>query len=59
MISIVTFLPVLGAALLFCVDRRRETAIKHLAFGASLVTFLVSLGLYQGFRLDVPGPQFT
>ena len=59
MISIVTFLPVLGGALLFCVDRRRETAIKHLAFGASLVTFLVSLGLYQGFRLDVPGPQFT
>jgi NADH-quinone oxidoreductase subunit M len=59
MISIVTFLPVLGAVLLFCVDRRRETAIKHLAFGASLVTFLVSLGLYQGFRLDVPGPQFT
>jgi len=59
MISIVTFLPVLGALLLFCVDRRRETAIKHLAFGASLVTFLVSLGLYQGFRLDVPGPQFT
>jgi NADH-quinone oxidoreductase subunit M len=58
MISIVTFLPVLGAVLLFCVDRRRETAIKHLAFGASLVTFLVSLGLYQGFRLDVPGPQF-
>jgi NADH-quinone oxidoreductase subunit M len=59
MISIVTFLPVLGAVLLFCVDRRRETAIKHLAFGISLVTFLVSLGLYQGFRLDVPGPQFT
>ena len=58
MISIVTFLPVLGVVLLFCVDRRRETAIKHLAFGASLVTFLVSLGLYQGFRLDVPGPQF-
>ena len=59
MISIVTFLPVLGAVVLFCVDRRRETAIKHLAFGVSLVTFLVSLGLYQGFRLDVPGPQFT
>jgi NADH-quinone oxidoreductase subunit M len=59
MISIVTFLPVLGVVLLFFVDRRRETAIKHLAFGASLVTFLVSLGLYQGFRLDVPGPQFT
>jgi len=58
-VSIVTFLPLLGAALLLCVDRRREAAIKHLAFGVSAVTFLVSLGLYGNFRLDVPGMQFS
>jgi NADH-quinone oxidoreductase subunit M len=58
-VSIVTFLPVLGAALLLCVDRRREAAIKHLTLGVSVVTFLVSLGLYGGFRLDMPGMQFS
>jgi len=42
-----------------CVDRRQEAAIKHLAFGISAATFLVSLGLYGGFRLDMPGIQFT
>jgi len=58
-LSVVTFMPLVGAALLLCLDRRRETAIKHLAFGVSLLTFLVSLGLYGGFRLDAPGMQFT
>ena len=58
-ISIVTFLPLLGALLLLFVERRRETAIKHLAFGVSLLTFLASLSLYVGFQLDVPGMQFV
>jgi NADH-quinone oxidoreductase subunit M len=58
-LSIVTFLPLAGVALLLCLDRQREAAIKHLAFAVSVVTFLVSLALYGGFRLDVPGMQFT
>ena len=58
-VSIVTFLPLVGVALLLCLDRQREAAIKHLAFGVSVVTFLASLTLYGGFRLDVPGMQFT
>ena len=58
-VSIVTFLPLAGAVLLCCVDRRRETAIKHLALGVSLAAFLASLALYGGFRLDAPGMQFT
>jgi len=52
-------MPLLGAVLLLCLDRRREAAIKHLAFGVSLLTFLVSLGLYGGFQLDAAGMQFT
>jgi len=59
LVSIVTFLPLVGAVLLLPLDRRREAVVKHLAFGVSLVTFLVSLTLYRGFRLDVPGMQFT
>ncbi len=58
-VSIVTFLPLVGAVLLLPLDRRQEAVVKHLAFGVSLVTFLVSLTLYRGFRLDVPGMQFT
>ncbi len=58
-VSIVTFLPLVGAVLLLLVDRKNETAIKHAAFGVSLVTFLASLTLYAGFQLDVPGMQFS
>ncbi len=58
-VSVVTFLPLAGALLLLCVDRRREAVVKHVAFGVSLATFGVSLALYRGFRLDVAGMQFT
>jgi NADH-quinone oxidoreductase subunit M len=57
-ISIVTFLPLVGVALLLCVDRRRLAVIRHVAFGVSLITFVASLALYAEFRLDVPGMQF-
>jgi len=58
-ISSVVFLPLIGAALLLLVDRRREAAIKHLALAVSVLTFLVSLQLYRGFQLNVPGMQFV
>ena len=57
-VSIVTFVPLAGVALLLCLDRRRDAAIKHSAFAVSVLTFLASLALYGGFRLDVPGMQF-
>jgi len=58
-ISIVTFLPLLGVVVLLLVDPQREGLIKHLAFGVSVLTFLVSLQLYRGFQLNVPGMQFV
>jgi NADH-quinone oxidoreductase subunit M len=58
-LSIVVFLPCAGVLLLLAVDRQHEGAIKGLAFGVSLFTFLVSLLLYSGFQLDVPGMQFV
>ncbi len=58
-ISIVTFLPLAGALLLLGVGRQHEQAIKHLAFGLSLLTFVLSLGLYTGFQLHEPGMQFV
>ncbi|HSD50329.1 MAG TPA: proton-conducting transporter membrane subunit, partial [Candidatus Methylomirabilis sp.] len=58
-ISTVVFLPLLGVGLLLLVDRQRGGLIKHLAFGVSVLTFLVSLQLYRGFQLNVPGMQFV
>jgi NADH-quinone oxidoreductase subunit M len=57
-ISTVVFLPLAGGAILLVVNRQREALIKHLAFGVSVLTFLVSLQLYRGFQLNVPGMQF-
>ncbi|MEK6718852.1 MAG: NADH-quinone oxidoreductase subunit M, partial [candidate division NC10 bacterium] len=59
LISTVVFLPLVGVGLLLLVDRRRESAIKHLAFAVSVLIFLVSLQLYRGFQLNVPGMQFV
>jgi NADH-quinone oxidoreductase subunit M len=58
-LSIVVFLPCAGALLLLAVDRQHEGVIKGLAFGVSLLTFLVSLPLYSSFQLNVPGMQFV
>ncbi len=58
-LSVVTFLPLAGALLLLGVPRQRERVLKHLAFGASLLTFLASLALYRDFQADIPSFQFV
>ena len=58
-LSIVTFLPLAGALVLLAVDRQHEAVVKRLTFAVSLLTFLVSLQLYRGFQLNVPGMQFV
>jgi NADH-quinone oxidoreductase subunit M len=58
-VSLVTFLPLAGALLLLCAGRCRETTLRHLAFGVSLLTFLGSLVLYRDFQLNVPEMQFA
>ncbi len=49
-LSIVTFLPLLGALALMFMRSDRIEGIKRVAFGASLLTFLLSLPLYFGFQ---------
>jgi NADH-quinone oxidoreductase subunit M len=56
-VSLVTFLPLAGALLLLCLDRRREAAIKRAALGVALLTFLLSLALYAAFQPDIPSLQ--
>jgi NADH-quinone oxidoreductase subunit M len=48
-LSLVVFLPVLGAVLMAAIPRSNENAIKRLGVLVSAATFLVSLGLVANF----------
>lgn len=59
LLNLVLALPLAGFFLLLVLPRQREEAIRRLALAAALVTFAASLGLAFGYRLGVPGFQFT
>ncbi|MBF0424872.1 MAG: NADH-quinone oxidoreductase subunit M [Magnetococcales bacterium] len=57
MLSLVTFLPLVGAAaILFAVHR--DASARIVALGVSLATFLLSLGLYAAFDTSTAEFQF-
>ena len=58
-LTLVTWLPLLGGLLLTAVPRVNETLLKGLAFGWSLIVFVVSLPLYFGFDATDAGYQFA
>jgi NADH-quinone oxidoreductase subunit M len=58
MLSLLIFLPILGAILVMLLPREREAAIKWTAFISALVVLLISAPLYTNFNNDLPGYQF-
>jgi NADH-quinone oxidoreductase subunit M len=58
-LSAVTFLPLVGGALVFLLPRRREGAVKVTALATSLVTFAVSVPLFTRFDASVSDYQFV
>ena len=58
-LTAVTFLPALGAALVFLLPRRAEGLIKVVAVAATLATFAVSVPLYTGFDASLSTYQFV
>ena len=58
-LSAVTFLPVVGAALIFVLPRRREGLVKVTALATSLVTFALSVPLYTRFDASLSDYQFV
>ncbi len=58
LLTAITFLPTLGAAWLFLLDRRNEAQHRRVALGISLVTFAVSCLLWIGFDPARAGMQF-
>jgi NADH-quinone oxidoreductase subunit M len=59
LLTLVTFLPAVGAVLVLLLPRRQEPATKLLTLGTTLVTFAVSLPLYFGFDPTSAEYQFV
>lgn len=57
LLSIITFLPLAGSLLLLLL--RGDKALKATALATALVTFVVSLALWFGWRAGEAGMQFT
>jgi len=59
LLTIITFLPLVGAALLFIIPRSKETALKYITLIVMTADFIVSLPLWWNFELANAGPQFV
>ena len=57
-LSIITFLPALGALALIFVPQRAERALRLAALAVTLMTFVLSIPLYFGFDGDAVDYQF-
>jgi len=58
-ISIITFLPLAGAILIAFVPRSSVNAVRAIALGTALLTFVVSLFPLIGYLPDRPGFQYV
>jgi NADH-quinone oxidoreductase subunit M len=58
LLTVVTFLPILGALALVLVPGSEARQHKALALAISLLTFFVSLGLWVGFDASPTAPEF-
>src|SRR5512143_3245049 len=59
LISIVTFLPIIGAIIIAITPRDMTKLLRGIALLITLATFLVSIGLYTGFVVGEGGFQMT
>ena len=57
-LTLITFLPVAGAALLLFMRKASPRAIRNIALIVSLLTLLLSLPLFSKFDASNPGMQF-
>ncbi len=59
MLTLITFIPALGALLIGVISRERQALIRGVALFASLVTFALSVWLFFAFDPTQAGMQFT
>ena len=58
-VTLVVFLPLLGAIVTAIVPSSRVNAVRWVSLGFALAAFVVSLGLLLAFQQGVPGYQFV
>ncbi len=58
-LSLLIFIPILGALGIMSINQHRITLIRQLTFAVSLVVFILSLSLLAYFRLETPSMQFV
>ncbi len=59
MVSLIVFIPLLTAFFLLTLNKNAGELIRRTAFGASLLTFFISLGLFTGFDSETAAFQFV
>ena len=59
LLTLITFFPLLGAAVLLFVDREKKEMIRWITLLVALLEFLFSLPLFFNFRLDTGAMQFV
>ena len=59
MVSLIVFIPLLTAFFLLTLNKDAVELARRTAFGASLLTFFISLGLFTGFDSETAAFQFV
>jgi len=58
LLSLLVFLPLVGAIVLLGIKREQERLIKAVALGTILLVFLLAIIVFVGFKPEVAGMQF-
>jgi len=59
LLTLITFFPLLGAALLLFVNKEKKETIRWITLVVALLEFIFSLPLFFNFRLDTAAMQFV
>ncbi len=58
LLTLIIFLPLVGAAALLFINKQKEELLKQVALGVTLLTFLISLPIYFNFDAALASFQF-
>jgi NADH-quinone oxidoreductase subunit M len=58
-LTLITFIPLAGAAIILLVPKGQESIVKWIAAATTLVQVLIAIGLYQGFDTGTTALQFV
>ncbi len=59
LLTLITFIPLLGMAAIFCIPKNKEEVIKTVAAAATLLPLVLAVFLYVGFDSETAGPTLA